>query len=78
MNKFCIWLVLLEASFASAQVANLTVHIDAKDGFDTYLSTAVVISPVKSKLPSSAEAQGKYYAANSCLSHTADVLDVGK
>ena len=49
MNKFCMWLVLLETSFASAQVANLTVYIDTKNGFDTYLSAAVVISPVKSK-----------------------------
>jgi hypothetical protein len=78
MNKSCMWLVLLETSFASAQVANLTVYIDTKNGFDTYLSAAVVISPVKSKLPSSAKAQGKYYAANSCLSHTTDVLHVGK
>jgi hypothetical protein len=49
MNKFCTWLVLLETLVASAQLASLTVSIDAKDGFDTYLSAAVVIRPVRSK-----------------------------
>ena len=41
MNKFCLSLLLFATSLASAQLARPTVYIDAKDGFDTYVSAAI-------------------------------------
>lgn len=41
MKKFCLSLLLFVTSLASAQIAHPTVYIDAKDGFDTYISAAI-------------------------------------
>lgn len=41
MNKIYLSLVLLMASLSSAQMTRPAVYIDAKDGFDTYLSAAI-------------------------------------
>ena len=41
MKKLCLSLLLFVASLASAQIAHPTVYIDAKDGFDTYISAAI-------------------------------------
>src|ERR1051325_3699285 len=41
MNKFCLSLLLFATSLASAQPPRPTVYIDAKDGFDTYVSAAI-------------------------------------
>ena len=41
MKKLCLSLLLFVTSLASAQIAHPTVYIDAKDGFDTYISAAI-------------------------------------
>ena len=41
MKKLCLCLLLFVTSLASAQIAHPTVYIDAKDGFDTYISAAI-------------------------------------
>ena len=41
MKKLCLSLLLFVTSLASAQLAHPTVYIDAKDGFDTYISAAI-------------------------------------
>ena len=41
MKKLCLSFLLFVTSLASAQIAHPTVYIDAKDGFDTYISAAI-------------------------------------
>src|SRR5256885_11772285 len=41
MKKLCLSLLLFVTSLASAEIARPTVYIDAKDGFDTYVSAAI-------------------------------------
>ena len=41
MKKLCLSLLLFVTSLASAQIPHPTVYIDAKDGFDTYISAAI-------------------------------------
>jgi hypothetical protein len=41
MKKICLSLMLFAATLSSAQIAHPTVYIDAKDGFDTYISAAI-------------------------------------
>lgn len=41
MKKLCLSLLLFVTSLASAQISHPTVYIDAKDGFDTYISAAI-------------------------------------